>query len=257
VVFDKRARLPLDPKLKHLRDQALLAALCMSAPCRKPYLPQAVPPVALVGGAHAPTGIAARRAELRRAARRRRVALGAAARRRAARQILLHVMRQPWMRRGTAVALYCAAGSEFDPTALRARAVRRGCRVYLPRLVDHRDCRMLMCPDTGGRLQPNRLGIGEPPAHGAIAPAALDVVLLPLSAFDAAGTRLGAGAGYYDRLLAFRHGRRGAPLLVGLAFDCQRSEAIPAATHDVPLDAVITERGLMDFHANGRGRARR
>ena len=97
----------------------------------------------------------------------------------------------------------------------------------------------------------------EPPAHGAIAPATLDVVLLPLSAFDAAGTRLGAGAGYYDRLLAFRHGRQGAPLLVGLAFDCQRSEAIPAEAHDVPLDAVITERGLVDFRANGRGRPRR
>jgi 5-formyltetrahydrofolate cyclo-ligase len=171
--------------------------------------------------------------------------MGDAARRRAARQILLHLMRQPWMRRGASVALNCGVGSEFDTTALRAQAARRGCRVYLPRLVDRRDCRMLMCPDAPGRLRPNHLGIGEPPAAHAIPPAALDVVLLPLSAFDASGARLGAGAGYYDRLLAFRRGRRGAPLLVGLAFECQRCESIPVEPHDVPMDAVITEHGLL------------
>ena len=82
----------------------------------------------------------------------------------------------------------------------------------------------------------------------------MDLLLMPLLGFDAAGNRLGNGAGYYDRLLGARLGtaRRTAsqwrrPLLVGLAFECQRLEHIEAAPHDVPLDAVISEEGLRYF----------
>jgi 5-formyltetrahydrofolate cyclo-ligase len=67
--------------------------------------------------------------------------------------------------------------------------------------------------------------------------------------FDRDGTRLGSGAGYYDRLLSFRrlreHWRR--PLLVGLAFSCQEIPRIEPAAHDVPLDAIVTEKGVIAF----------
>ncbi len=70
---------------------------------------------------------------------------------------------------------------------------------------------------------------------------------MPLVGFDEAGNRLGNGAGYYDRFLAGRHGTRGAPVLVGIAFECQRCPRLAGRAHDVPLDAVVTERGIQIF----------
>jgi 5-formyltetrahydrofolate cyclo-ligase len=75
------------------------------------------------------------------------------------------------------------------------------------------------------------------------------VVFLPLLGFDPEGTRLGSGAGYYDRVFAFRRRRHSwhRPLLVGLAYGCQQVEHIDLGRHDVPLDAVVTELGVQYF----------
>jgi len=71
-----------------------------------------------------------------------------------------------------------------------------------------------------------------------------DVIIMPLLGFDAAGTRLGYGGGYYDRTLD-RLGKK--PRLIGLAYAAQELDAIPREPHDVPLDMVITERGAQIF----------
>jgi 5-formyltetrahydrofolate cyclo-ligase len=76
-----------------------------------------------------------------------------------------------------------------------------------------------------------------PPERGEREPGCL---LVPLLAFDRAGTRLGYGGGFYDRTL----GALGphAPLAVGLAFSFQEVEAVPRAPHDRRLDWIVTER---------------
>jgi hypothetical protein len=65
---------------------------------------------------------------------------------------------------------------------------------------------------------------------------------------DAHGTRLGTGAGFYDRCLHhLRAGRRWRrPRLIGVAYDFQRVAALAAGAWDVPLDALLTEK---DFHS--------
>ena len=72
---------------------------------------------------------------------------------------------------------------------------------------------------------------------------------MPLLGFDARGQRLGWGKGYYDRYLAQRAAAAtapaGRPFAVGVAFACQQVPAIPSEAHDVPLDAVLTEGGLL------------
>jgi 5-formyltetrahydrofolate cyclo-ligase len=101
------------------------------------------------------------------------------------------------------------------------------------------------------RLVSNRFGIPEPATRGPRAgeymnPRSLTVLFLPLVAFDADGTRLGMGGGYYDRYLGGID-RTLRPLLVGLAHDVQRSATpLPRQPWDVPLDAVATE---SDWHA--------
>jgi 5-formyltetrahydrofolate cyclo-ligase len=187
------------------------------------------------------------RPALRRALLAGRAALSPAARAAAQRRILDHVARLPALRPGATVGLYVSRGSEVATEAIRALARSRGCRVFLPLITDHENMQMEFHADHGRPLRQNRYRIGEPIGGRSIAAPALAVVLMPLVGMDDFGNRLGNGAGYYDRWLAFRRGTHGTPLLVGLAFECQRHTRIEPQAHDVPLDAVITENGLQVF----------
>ncbi|MDH2325775.1 5-formyltetrahydrofolate cyclo-ligase [Cereibacter sp. SYSU M97828] len=90
-----------------------------------------------------------------------------------------------------------------------------------------------------------------PGAFGALIPAegewlVPEVVIVPLVAFDARGYRLGYGGGFYDRTLEGL--RRDAPVLaVGFAFSAQEQEAVPIEATDQPLDALVTEKGILTF----------
>ncbi len=190
---------------------------------------------------------ASARRSLRRELWARRAAKPRAARRAAGRLISAHLARAPWFRPGIAIALYLSRGSEVDTAALLALARRRGCRVYLPRITDYVAHRMLMVRDGGAGRALNRYRIAEPRGAATLPAQAFALVLMPLVGFDGKGNRLGNGAGYYDRFVADRRGRYGKPLLIGIAFECQRLDALPSAAHDVPLDGVITERGLQYF----------
>lgn len=70
------------------------------------------------------------------------------------------------------------------------------------------------------------------------------VMLVPLAAFDRVGHRIGYGAGYYDRAISKLHAKGIYPRLIGVAFDCQEIDIVPAEEHDVALDAILTESGL-------------
>ena len=194
------------------------------------------------------------RPRLRRELRARRRALAPAARHAAEAAIRAALARSAWLRPGNAVSLYVDRGPEVRTAPLRALARGRGCRVYLPRITDFAGQRMSLYRDLGGPMRRNRFAIGEPLGGERLAPGSLDVALMPLVGFDDAGNRLGNGAGYYDRLLAWRRGRRGSPVLVGIAFECQRCPPLEAMPHDVPLDAVITERGIQFFAHQGSQR---
>lgn len=94
----------------------------------------------------------------------------------------------------------------------------------------------------GQALTTNRYGIPEPDMAlvDALPAEAMALVVTPLVGFDTHCRRLGMGGGWYDRSFAFRLQQPPAPWLVGAAFDCQHTEALPAADWDVPLDAVCT-----------------
>lgn len=151
------------------------------------------------------------------------------------------------LRPGWRIALYAALREELDTAPLMSLARARGCRIYLPRIDRHRHGRGMRFVEMTSRQRANRLGIAEPEGMRMLGARWLDVVFLPLVGFDARGVRLGAGGGYYDRAFAFRRWRTAwhTPHLVGLAYGFQQVETIAAAAHDVLLDAVITERGVV------------
>ena len=196
-----------------------------------------------------PLGPSATREALRRLLRSRRGALGEARRNAAAAAITRHIGASNWLHGARPIGLYVSVGYEVRTDALRALARRRHCRVYLPRIADYRRRVMVFTREREPLMRRNRHGIPEPAAAHWVAARTLSVVFVPLLGFDLHGARLGAGAGYYDRLFAYRRHRHSwqRPLLIGLAYSCQRVEHIEPAGHDVPLDAVVTEEGVLRF----------
>ena len=151
------------------------------------------------------------------------------------------------LRSGWRVAAYAALPWELDAAPLIGLAADRGCSIFLPRIDRRRASGAMRFVPMQGPLRYNRLGIGEPQGSKSLGARWLDVVFVPLVGFDRRGVRLGAGGGFYDRAFAFRHlrGVWHAPRLVGLAYAFQEVDRIDAAAHDVLMDAVVTEEGLI------------
>jgi 5-formyltetrahydrofolate cyclo-ligase len=170
-----------------------------------------------------------------RAARR---AIGSRERLSAAQAVADNLARLGLPRPRTRIAAYQAMDGEIDPSIVLHRALALGCVVYLPVITSVRSRRMRFAPLSG---------TGEPGVATATGGARwLDLVLVPLVGFDCDGNRLGMGAGFYDRHFAWLRHRKywRRPLLVGIAFEIQRLDRLPAQPHDVPLWRVVTERGV-------------
>jgi 5-formyltetrahydrofolate cyclo-ligase len=189
----------------------------------------------------------ATRKSLRASLRAKRRAASPAERAESARLIAHHVDCWLHLRPSWRIAVYAALPEELDATPLIEIARTRGCRLYLPRIDRHSLGRGMQFVEMNERHRSNRLGISEPEGMRIIGARWLDVVFLPLVGFDARGVRLGTGGGYYDRAFAFRRWRKvwHTPQLVGLAYSFQQVEAITPAAHDVLMDAVVTEKGVI------------
>jgi len=193
---------------------------------------------------------AAVRDALRRDARARRAQLDPVQRARAARQVRDRLLALPALRQARSVAAYAALGDELDLSPTIEALLGAGKTVLLPRISPKGRSMAFARLDPAAPLRPNRYGIGEPPPDApTVGPRFLQVVLVPLAAFDDAGRRLGSGGGYYDRCFAFRASRTHwrMPHLIGVGFECQLTSAIPAADWDVALDAIVTESRLLEL----------
>jgi 5-formyltetrahydrofolate cyclo-ligase len=193
-----------------------------------------------------PTDLIRARKALRATLRAKRRALSPEQRAQAAERVAQHVQRHFHLYPGKRIALYSPLPDELDVAPLARMLRRHECTIYLPRLVDQHRRRMRFLA-AEGLLRPNRLGILEPQAQAWVSPRWLHLVFVPMVGFDITGMRLGMGAGYYDRAFAWRFVRnlwRG-PRLVGVAYAFQQVPQIIAAPHDVRLDAIVTEEGVL------------
>lgn len=146
------------------------------------------------------------------------------------------------------VAGYWAVRGELPLNLAVASLQRREQHYFLPVLGEARKLGFAEFAQ-GGALTNNRFGIPEPQVQATELRNAenMDVILLPLLAFDRSGHRLGTGGGWYDSTLAFLRDlpRPGTPLLVGIGYAFQEVAEVPAEAWDVPLDYVATEEELI------------
>ena len=91
----------------------------------------------------------------------------------------------------------------------------------------------------GDALVMDRFGIPAPQGTPAVQP---DAVLVPVNGFDARGYRIGYGGGFFDRTLAALHP---APISIGIGFEIARLDDVQPAPHDLALDWIVTESGVV------------
>lgn len=150
------------------------------------------------------------------------------------------------------VAVYAAMGSEVDPAAFAAAAAKRGWRVAYPCMLSVAEasaCGQRMCMRAVSAGDASEAPFITHPtrafaatdidsSHFPIVPAkALDMIVVPLVAFDRTGARLGYGGGCYDRYLPTLSP---ACQIIGIAFDEQRVDGVPTDAHDLPLPHIIS-----------------
>lgn len=150
------------------------------------------------------------------------------------------------------VAVYAAMDSEVDPAAFAAAAAARGWRVAYPCMLSaaeaaacgQRMCMRAVAVDDASAApfiaHPTRAFAATDidSDHFPIVPAeALDMIVVPLVAFDRAGARLGYGGGCYDRYLPMLSP---ACQIIGIAFDEQRVDHVPTDAHDLPPPHIIS-----------------
>lgn len=182
------------------------------------------------------------RAALRRELRAKRRALSADEQQQAAEQLLAQLCALPALQQAKRIAFYWPADGEIDPRLLADCALFLGCTFYLPVLENAPENTLrFVAWQKGDALCANRFGIPEPVAGERVAASDLDVLLLPLSGFDAAGNRLGMGGGFYDRTLAAVPRASAKPVLIGVAHACQELPHVPVEEWDVPLHMVVTD----------------
>jgi 5-formyltetrahydrofolate cyclo-ligase len=170
-----------------------------------------------------------------------RAAIGPEERARRSRRIEERLFALPEMASARTILLFYSFGSEVATGGMAARIRTEGKRLLLPYVEG--DAMNAAEVREGDELIRAPYGAREPARRVPIDPAVVDLVVAPGLAFDRRGHRLGYGGGFYDRYLARL---RPEAVRVGIGFDVQVVDEVPAGPGDQRVDLVVTEAGVLD-----------
>jgi 5-formyltetrahydrofolate cyclo-ligase len=153
-----------------------------------------------------------------------------------------HLMRAFPGLAGSTIAFCWPFQNEYDARHLLQRMREGGAKTALPVVVASGQPLIFRLWKPGDALAKGVYDIPYPVAGDAIVP---DVALVPMNGFDAGGYRLGYGGGFFDRTLAaLRAGSATRPVAIGVTYELARMESIRPQSYDIPMDYVVTERGV-------------
>ena len=167
-----------------------------------------------------------------------REALDAATVERARQRIDAHLERSfPGLASAT-LAFCWPIRKEYDARPFAATLRARGAVTALPAVVGTGQPLLFREWHPGVALASGPLGIPYPPHSEPVVPTA---ALVPMNGWDEAGYRLGYGGGFFDRTLASLTKK---PLVIGVSYELARMKTIRPQSWDIPMDWVVTERGV-------------
>ena len=135
--------------------------------------------------------------------------------------------------------------NEYDARFLARTLRERGALTALPVVVAPKQPLAFREWHPGVRLATGPLDIPYPADSREVVP---EAVLLPMNGWDAKGYRLGYGGGFFDRTLASLSRK---PVVIGVTYEMARLETIHPQDWDIPMDYVVTERGVYRRDADG------
>ncbi len=186
------------------------------------------------------------KAQLRRLLKAERMSLPERDKRTAQLQQVLRV----WLtqREDTTVGAYWAIHGEFDPLpALHRWTEGSGHgtgdgpprRIGLPVMIRQTKQLRFLQWFPGCRMEPDDFDIPKPSGTDLVLPTLL---IVPCVGYGPRGLRLGYGGGFYDRTLA---ALVPCPVTVGIGFAHGHLPWLEAEPHDIPLDFMLTEDGVV------------
>ena len=188
--------------------------------------------------------------ELRKQLKRKRSLLSSKQRHVWSTQAVQQLSRQRCFKAARNIALYLPVRGEIDPTALR-NYTHPEQRFFLPILSLSKNSKLVFVEwNRSTRFKLNRFKIPEPLLGSSqiLSAAQLDLVVMPLVAFDTEGNRLGMGGGFYDRSFAIKRVRNfSQPFLLGFAYPFQQVIKLECQAWDIPLNASCTPDGLVYY----------
>lgn len=137
------------------------------------------------------------------------------------------------------IGFYVSINNEADISFVWQHAVNHRKKCYFPKVMDKNS--MIFLPgDSLSEFTKNKWGILEPSVKESysLPVSELNLLLVPLVAFDVLGSRIGMGKGFYDKALL----KNNSTILVGVAYEFQRVDFIKSETWDVKLDIIVTEK---------------
>ena len=175
----------------------------------------------------------------------------------AAHELTLNLFQIPEINAANHIAGYWPNDGEISPLLFLEQSMRQGKKCYLPLLMGDDSLMLDFASYTKDEhLLKNDFGIPEPdPLKKEVLITKideLDVILIPLVAFDLKGSRLGMGAGYYDatlsKLIDIEPANR--PLIIGLGHDCQQAINLPLDDWDWSLNIIVTDKNIFYVNPN-------
>lgn len=183
---------------------------------------------------------------LRKQLRQQRRSLALRTRQQAGRKVSQHLRRQAVLHQARHIGIYLSAFGEVPTQSIINLGLKLHKKIYLPQIRNFdqklRWVRINRQQWQNRRFSSHKLGMHEPRQRG-ISVNRLDLLIMPLLAFDRHGSRIGMGGGYYDRTLWKKH----KAYRLGLAYEFQQAEQLDRKPWDQPLDAVLTPSGLISF----------
>jgi 5-formyltetrahydrofolate cyclo-ligase len=189
--------------------------------------------------------------QLRKTIRHQRRSLSSVTHRQHQVAALRHIKQSGLLNRYQRFAIYLHSDGELHTDLIIKALLKIKKQVYLPVLYPYSENKLWFYPYTSKTtLSRNRFNIKEPVVKGRpVLLSSIDIVFIPLVAFDNQGHRIGMGGGFYDRTFSYSklQSKKRYPKFVGLAHGLQQCASIKQQPWDISLDAVITDKKYINF----------
>ena len=155
---------------------------------------------------------------------------------------LIKLIKKKFKRKKISLSIYYPSNFEVDTLQILKNNYIKQKTILLPVIFKKNSMKFLKWANKDV-LKVNNFGMLEPLNFGkSLIP---NIMILPLVAYDLFKYRLGYGKGFYDRYLSSQMNKNKNILKVGVAFSFQKYNKLPVSNHDVKLDYILTEKGLI------------